>query len=65
MNAFTMIVNYLLTSVVAGVLGGAAMLGAMWLMTRSGLARGNMVVVTAAGPLSNLALAALCARLIG
>lgn len=44
MNAFTMIVSYFLTSVAAGVLGGAAMLFVMWLMTRSGLARGNMVV---------------------
>src|SRR5690606_7363515 len=32
------------TSIVGGVLGGAAMLSVMWLMTRNGLARGNMVV---------------------
>lgn len=44
MNAFTMIGNYLATSVIAGLLGGAAMLTAMWLMTRGGLAKGNMVV---------------------
>lgn len=39
----TMLAGYLSTSVVAGLLGGAAMLAAMWLMTRSGLSRGNMV----------------------
>ena len=44
MNAFTMIGSYLATSVIAGLLGGAAMLTAMWLMTRGGLAKGNMVV---------------------
>jgi hypothetical protein len=44
MNSMAMILNYLLTSIVAGVLGGSAMLFAMWLMTRGGLARGNMVV---------------------
>ena len=43
MNSFTMIGDYLLTSAVAGVLGGAAMLLAMQLMTRGGLAKGNMV----------------------
>jgi hypothetical protein len=44
MNPLTMIVSYLLTSVLAGVLGGAAMLAAMSLMTHAGLARGSMVV---------------------
>ncbi len=44
MNSMTMILNYLLTSVIAGVFGGSAMLFAMWLMTRGGLAKGNMVV---------------------
>jgi len=44
MNSVTMIFEYLLTSVVAGALGGAAMIFAMGLMTRGGLARGNMVV---------------------
>lgn len=44
MNSMTMIVNYLLTSVVAGALGGAAMIFVMGLMTRGGLARGNMIV---------------------
>ena len=44
MNSMSMILNYLLTSIVAGVLGGVAMLFVMWLMTRNGLAKGNMVV---------------------
>ena len=44
MNSMSMILNYLLTSIAGGVLGGAAMLFAMWLMTRGGLAKGNMVV---------------------
>lgn len=44
MNAFTMVGTYLVTSVIAGVLGGTAMLMAMGLMTRAGLARGNMVI---------------------
>ena len=44
MNSMGMILNYLLTSVVAGVLGGSAMLFAMWLMTHGGLAKGNMIV---------------------
>lgn len=44
MNALTMIGSYLATSAAAGVLGGAAMVFAMGLMTRAGLARGNMVV---------------------
>lgn len=44
MNPLTMLVSYLLTSVLAGVLGGVAMLAAMSLMTRAGLARGSMVV---------------------
>lgn len=44
MNSTTMILTYLFTSVIAGALGGSAMLFAMWLMTRAGLARGNMIV---------------------
>lgn len=44
MNSMGLMLNYLLTSVIAGVLGGGAMLLAMWLMTRGGLAKGNMVV---------------------
>jgi hypothetical protein len=38
------ILNYLLTSIVAGVLGGAAMEGAMWLIARAGLAKGDMIL---------------------
>ncbi|MEO6003206.1 MAG: hypothetical protein ABIZ04_09455 [Opitutus sp.] len=44
MNSLSMILNYLLTSLVAGAVGGSAMLLAMGLMTRGGLARGNMIV---------------------
>lgn len=44
MNPITILGSFLLTSLAAGVLAGAAFLGAMWLMTRSGLSRGNMVV---------------------
>lgn len=44
MNSMTMILNYLLTSLVAGALGGAAMIWVMGLMTRGGLAKGNMIV---------------------
>ncbi|ACB74820.1 hypothetical protein [Opitutus terrae] len=43
MNAISLLISYLATSIAAGVLGGAAMLGAMGLMTRGGLSRGNMV----------------------
>lgn len=43
MNSITMLAGYLSTSAVAGILGGGTMLAAMWLMTRSGLSRGNMV----------------------
>lgn len=38
------LVNYVLTSLVAGVLGGLAMEGAMWLIARAGLARGDMIL---------------------
>lgn len=44
MNSMGLILNYLLTSVIAGVFGGSAMLLLMWVMTRGGLAKGNMVV---------------------
>ena len=44
MNSMTLILNYVLTSLAAGVLGGSAMLLVMAGMTRAGLARGNMVV---------------------
>ncbi len=43
MNAM-FIVNYLLTSLVAGLLGGLAMEGAMWLIAKAGLAKGDMIL---------------------
>ncbi|HYC71585.1 MAG TPA: hypothetical protein VEB66_10290 [Opitutaceae bacterium] len=43
MNAM-FVVNYLLTSLVAGVIGGMAMEGAMWLIARAGLAKGDMIL---------------------
>lgn len=43
MNLTPYLGSYLVSSLIAGLLGGAAMLGAMWLMTRGGLSRGNMV----------------------
>ncbi len=43
MNAM-FIVNYLLTSLAAGVLGGLAMEGAMWLIAKAGLAKGDMIL---------------------
>lgn len=36
--------HYLVTSLVAGLLGGAAMEGAMWLIARAGLAKGDMIL---------------------
>jgi hypothetical protein len=44
MSTTTLILTYLGTALVAGVLGGSAMLLAMGLMTRAGLAKGNMIV---------------------
>jgi len=44
MNLTMFIVKYLCTSLVAGVLGGLAMEGAMWLIARAGLARGDMIL---------------------
>jgi hypothetical protein len=44
MNTTTILVTYLLTSLVAGLLGGAAMELVMWLISRAGWARGNMIV---------------------
>jgi hypothetical protein len=41
MNAFLLIVNFVLTSVIAGLLGGATMVFVMWLMTRAGLFAGE------------------------
>lgn len=38
------LVNYLLTSLAAGILGGAAMEFVMWLIARAGLARGDMIL---------------------
>lgn len=37
-------VQYLGTSLVAGLLGGAAMEGTMWLIARAGLAKGDMIL---------------------
>jgi hypothetical protein len=37
-------VNYLLTALIAGVLGAAALELVMWLITRKGWAQGNMLV---------------------
>lgn len=44
MNLTMFLVNYLGTALVAGVLGGLAMEGAMWLIARAGLARGDMIL---------------------
>ena len=38
------LIHFLLTSVVAGVLGAAALELAMWLICRTGWAKGNMIV---------------------
>ena len=43
MNAM-FLTNYLLTSLAAGVIGGLAMEGAMWLIARAGLAKGDMIL---------------------
>ena len=40
----TTLVSFLLTALVAGVLGGAAMEGAMWLIGRAGWAKADMLV---------------------
>ncbi|MDB6093287.1 MAG: hypothetical protein JWM32_849 [Verrucomicrobia bacterium] len=44
MNSMTIIVTYLLTSLMAGLLGGTAMELVMWLIARDGWAKGNMIV---------------------
>lgn len=44
MNLTMFLVNYLCTALVAGVLGGLAMEGAMWLIARAGLAKGDMIL---------------------
>ncbi|HVU25208.1 MAG TPA: hypothetical protein VHE13_13860 [Opitutus sp.] len=41
MNEFNLTASFLLTSITAGVLGGAAMLASMWLMARAGLFAGE------------------------
>jgi hypothetical protein len=44
MNVTTFLLGYLVTALVAGILGGLAMELAMWLISRAGLARGDMVL---------------------
>ena len=44
MNPVMMIGSFLLTALVAGLLGGAALEGVMVLIARSGWAKGNMIV---------------------
>lgn len=44
MNTTLFIVNYLLTSLFAGLLGGLAMELAMWLIAKGGLAKGDMIL---------------------
>lgn len=44
MNLTLFLVNYLATALIAGVLGGLAMEGVMWLIARAGLARGDMIL---------------------
>ena len=44
MSTVMFLINYLATSLVAGVLGGLAMELVMWLIARAGLAKGDMVL---------------------
>jgi len=44
MHSDHLIVGFLITSIVAGILGGLAMELVMWLICRSGWAQGNMVI---------------------
>ena len=44
MNVASFLLGYLCTALVAGILGGLAMELAMWLISRAGLARGDMVL---------------------
>lgn len=44
MNLTMFLVNYLSTALVAGVCGGLAMEGAMWLIAKAGLAKGDMIL---------------------
>lgn len=38
------LVKYLCTALVAGIIGGLVMEGAMWLISRAGLAKGDMIL---------------------
>ena len=40
----TVLVSFLLTALVAGVLGGVAMEGVLWLIGRGGWAKADMIV---------------------
>jgi hypothetical protein len=44
MNVATFLLGYLVTAIVAGILGGLAMEWVMWLISRAGLARGDMIL---------------------
>jgi len=44
MNVATFLLGYLGTAIAAGILGGLAMELAMWLISRAGLVRGDMVL---------------------
>jgi hypothetical protein len=44
MNPTTFLFGYLVTAIVAGALGGLAMEWVMWLISRAGLARGDMIL---------------------
>src|SRR5690242_2325002 len=44
MDIAMFLLKYLFASLMAGVLGGLAMEGAMWLISRAGLARGDMIL---------------------
>jgi len=44
MNVATFLLGYLGTAIVAGILGGLAMEWVMWLISRAGLARGDMIL---------------------
>jgi hypothetical protein len=44
MNLTSFLFGYLVTAIVAGALGGLAMEWVMWLISRAGLARGDMIL---------------------
>lgn len=48
MNMTLVLVQYLGTSLVAGVVGGLALEGVMWLISRAGLAKGDMILALGA-----------------